>query len=248
MAIVRTAAREVVSLWIWGYLLTNTLVRFTIALFLSRFEDPKAAFGRWMHAWALGNMRWSFQTCRVEPHPPLPAPAVLLVNHQHFFDIELVTALVPPPISFVARVEVGGVPLIGSVIRHGGHLFVDRGGGRANETMLQEAVARLSDGGRVVFFGEGTRSKDGTIQTMRSGAFRLAARSGAPLVPVVLAGTRATFPRGYSMITPCRMAASFLAPRTVTEDDARSTAYRKAVRDEMAAEFSRIVPGTGPRI
>lgn len=240
----RPIARQIRSLRSWSYLVANTLVRFAIGLVDSAFRDPADAFGDTVHKWALGNMTCGF-ACEVRPHPPLPAPAVLIVNHQHFFDIQLLAALVPPPLFFVARVEVGRVPLIGSVLRRGGHILIARGSGPANEKAFDEAARRLASGGRVVFFGEGTRSKDGSIQTMRSGAFRLAARARVPLVPVVIAGTRSTFPTGYWPIVRARMAAAFLEPREVSEEQARSTAFRERVRGEMAGMLLSIAPGTG---
>ena len=242
----RPIFRQAVSLWIWAYVVVNTLVRFTMGLVGSLFRDSAVTFADAVHEWAVGNMNRGF-VCDVRPHAPLPAPAVLIVNHQHFFDIELLAALVPPPLFFVARVEVGRIPLIGSVLRRGGHVLISRGRGPANEQAFDEAARRLASGGRVVFFGEGTRSKDGSIQTMRSGAFRLAARAGVPLVPVVLAGTRATFPTGYWPIVRARMAAAFLEPRQVSEAEARSTAFRERVRGEMAGTLLRIAPGTGER-
>ena len=214
----------------------------------SLFGDPHRIFGAVVHAWALGNMRWGFHRCELEPHPPLPAPAIVLANHQHFFDIALVASLLPPPLYFVARREVGRVPLIGSVLRSGGHVFVHRGGGQGNDSALGDAVARLNEGGRVLFFGEGTRSAVDEILPLRSGALRLAARTGVPIVPLVIAGTRFTFPSGLWPIVPSRMAAAFLPPRTVNEVDARSTAYREALRAEMNAALVRIAPGTGSRI
>jgi 1-acyl-sn-glycerol-3-phosphate acyltransferase len=244
----RPLLRPIVSSWAWTFFLTNTVSRFTVGLALSKLGDPHRAFGRAVRSWAVSNMRYGFFRCDVEPHAPVPSPAILLVNHQHFFDIELVAALVPPPLVFAARVEVASVPLIGSVLRRGGHVLLARGGGAVNERAFDAAAARLEEGARVVFFGEGTRSQDGSIRSLRSGAFRLAARTGVPLVPLVLAGTRATFPSGLWPIVPSRMAAAFLPPRAVRPDEARSTSVREAVREEMAAALAALAAGTGPRI
>jgi 1-acyl-sn-glycerol-3-phosphate acyltransferase len=56
-------------------------------------------------------------------------------------------------------------------------------------------IERLIDGGwNLVVFAEGTRSRDGRVGVMRSGAAVLAARSGVPIVPVHIAGTHAAMP------------------------------------------------------
>jgi 1-acyl-sn-glycerol-3-phosphate acyltransferase len=245
---VRHAARQAVSLWCWAYLVVTTAGWVSTGVLLSTVRDPHKSFGWILRSWAGGIMRWGFHRCEVRGASGLPCPAVLLVNHQSGFDIALISYLVPPPLFFVARLEVGRVPLIGSVLRGGGHVFVRRGAGQSNEAAFDEAAARLREGGCVVFFGEGTRSRGDEVLPLRSGAFRLAARAGVPLIPLVLAGTRGTLPPGGWPIAPFRLAAEFLAPRTVTDDDARSASFREDLRHEMQAALTRLLPGTGPRI
>jgi 1-acyl-sn-glycerol-3-phosphate acyltransferase len=65
------------------------------------------------------------------------------------------------------------------------------GGGGAD---LLGAVPALRAGRAVVVFAEGTRSRDGEVAPFHSGALRLAAAAGVPVVPVGLAGTRDTLP------------------------------------------------------
>jgi 1-acyl-sn-glycerol-3-phosphate acyltransferase len=60
---------------------------------------------------------------------------------------------------------------------------------------LAGAAAALARGTSVVIFPEGTRSQDGTLGRFRSGAFRLAAQAGVPVVPVGLTGTREILPK-----------------------------------------------------
>lgn len=244
----RHIARQAVSLWCWAYLVVVTVGWVAVGELLSVVRDPQESFGCVVRSWAAGIMRWGFHTCEIRGAAALPSPAVLLVNHQSGFDIALIASLVPPPLFFVARLEVGRVPLIGSVLRRGGHVFVRRGAGSANEAAFDEAAERLREGGCVVFFGEGTRSRGEEVLPLRSGAFRVAARAGVPLIPLVLVGTRRTLPPGGWPIAPSRLAAEFLGPRTVTEDDARSASFREDLRREMQTALTRLLPGTGPRI
>jgi 1-acyl-sn-glycerol-3-phosphate acyltransferase len=244
----RIVARQAVSLWCWVYLAVATVVWVAVGQVLSTVRDPQESFGSVVRSWADGIMRWGFHRCEIRGGSGLPSPAVVLVNHQSGFDIALVASLLPPPLFFVARLEVGRIPLIGSVLRRGGHVLVRRGAGSANEAAFDEAAARLREGGRVVFFGEGTRSLRDEVLPLRSGAFRVAARAGVPVIPLVLAGTRGTFPSGAWPIAPSHLAAEFLAPRAVTEVDARSASFREDVRKEMEAALIRLVPLTGARI
>jgi 1-acyl-sn-glycerol-3-phosphate acyltransferase len=50
--------------------------------------------------------------------------------------------------------------------------------------------ARLQQKLSVMIFPEGTRTPDGELLPFRDGAFRLAIESGAPILPIVIAGTR----------------------------------------------------------
>lgn len=244
----RLVLRSGVSAVLWPYLLAATAGWVLVGRARSLVEPREEAFQHVFRRWALMNMRVGGFRCRVEGGSAVPAPAIIVSNHQHFFDIQVLAAILPPPFRFVSRVEVQRVPLIGSVLRHGGHLLVARGTAMGNEATMRRATELLERGMRIVFFPEGTRSRDGRIGPLRPGAFRLAAATGVPVVPVVLAGTREAFPAGYAHIVPARMAASILPPLAVTEREAKDDAWRDALRQEMSEHLARLEPETGPRL
>lgn len=244
----RDLLRYAVTLYTWPAFVANTAVSYGVGRLRSARSGWPAGFGITTHGWARRNLDWGGFTVRIEGDPAVPAPAVVVSNHQHYFDIELLAAVIPPPIFFVARRELVGIPLIGSVLRRGGHLLMDRGSMLSGEPVLREGGLRLEQGGRVAVFPEGTRSRDGRIGPLRAGAFRLAARHAVPVVPVVLAGTREPFRRNLTQLVPCRLAVAALPARRVDEDEARSAAWREALRAEMQAVHDRLAAGTGPRI
>ena len=241
--------RSLWSLYAWPAFVANSALRYPLVFLWRRGETVADSFQAWMHGWARVNLAGGLYRTAVDGPSDVPRPAVVVTNHQHIFDVQLVAALVPPPLRFVAREEILGVPLIGSVLRKGGHLTVARGGGAAaSEEVLRRAVAACRDGSRVAFFPEGTRSRDGRIGRLRSGAFRVAAEAGVPLQPIVLAGTRHTIPSLPGPIVPCTLAARFLPARPVGEEQARSAAWREELRDEMSRALAEIEPRTGPRL
>jgi 1-acyl-sn-glycerol-3-phosphate acyltransferase len=55
----------------------------------------------------------------------------------------------------------------------------------------------IGDGGSLLVFAEGTRSRDGRVGRLRSGAALLAAEHQLPIVPIYVSGTREAMPRGH---------------------------------------------------
>jgi 1-acyl-sn-glycerol-3-phosphate acyltransferase len=93
---------------------------------------------------------------------------------------------------FMAKVEMRTWPVIGWLATQSGVYFVRRGeGDRAAQRFSLDALA---DGRPIALFPEGTRSRDGRMRPFKSGAAFLATRSGAPVLPVGIAGSHRMFP------------------------------------------------------
>jgi len=60
---------------------------------------------------------------------------------------------------------------------------------RSQLKCLQSCIEMLSKGASVLFFPEGTRSKDKVMADFKKGAFSVAVKAGAPVVPITLIGT-----------------------------------------------------------
>jgi len=235
------------QLYIWPLVLANTLVGYLTGRIATLTLGADAAWALALRRWSRANMVLGFYRCRVEGIEHAVAGSVLASTHQGAFDVNVLSAILPRPYRFVARNEVLRVPAVGAALLAGGHVLIARGGGRQNDGALARAAERLRRGERIVFFPEGTRSRDGSVGGYRPGAFRLAAQAGRPLVPVVISGTRDAFASGSPMIVPTRIAVEFLPPRPVSEADARSEAFREAVRAEAAERLDRLRRDTGPR-
>ncbi len=176
----------------------------------TRGERWSAAVMRW---WGRAFARiagWRMSVSGLENLPP--GGAVLVANHQSHADIPLILAAVPGEVRFVAKKELGRVFLFGRAMIAAGNLMVDRADRRDAVRMFREAESRLSRGERVVLFPEGTRSATGALGEFKSGAFRIAAGSGVPVVPVFLDGGRFTLPKGGSRVHPARMTVRVLPP------------------------------------
>ncbi len=133
-------------------------------------------------------------------HIPESGPAILCANHRSYFDVSAVAYAVAKrgrPVRFLGKKEVFDAPIVGDLARAMGGIRVERGTG--DEGPIQEALAALAAGEMVVIMPQGTipRGRDFFDPHLRGrwGAARLAALSGAPVIPMGLWGTERVWPR-----------------------------------------------------
>ena len=140
---------------------------------------------------------------------PLEKPLVIASNHQSWFDIFLLAAVMPGSLRFVAKKELASVPLLGRAMRQAGHVFIDRQNRQAAFGAYDEAAAAIRAGISAVVFPEGTRSRTGELLPFKKGPFVLAIAARVPLVPAYCAGTFTLMPKGSWRIKPHPIALAF---------------------------------------
>jgi 1-acyl-sn-glycerol-3-phosphate acyltransferase len=134
-------------------------------------------------------------------HVPRTGPLILASNHCSFIDSVLIPAVVPRPVSFLAKSDYfEGRGIKGRLVKEWftafGALPVDRDDSRAALASLDTALSVLAEGGAFGIYPEGTRSRDGRLYRGRTGVAQLALTSGAPIVPVGLIDTEKLQPVG----------------------------------------------------
>jgi 1-acyl-sn-glycerol-3-phosphate acyltransferase len=142
---------------------------------------------------------------------------VLVSNHQSLVDIPLLLAAFPRPVKFLAKRELGEIPLFGQAMAAAGNLFVDREDPRDTVQLLREAGGRVRAGSLLIVFPEGTRSADGSVGEFKAGAFFIAQRSGMPVVPVYIDGGNKALPKGSLRMRPTELFVRVMSPLTVGE-------------------------------
>ncbi len=160
-----------------------------------------------------------FSAVEVEGWENLPMGACLFAsNHQSMLDPPLVGSSLPREISFIARRSLFDNPLFGFVIRACHSIPVDRG--EADIGAIRAALAALASGEGLLIFPEGTRSHDGEIMAPKAGAGLLACRSGVPVIPIRIRGTRDVLPRGSLLpVGSARVHLRFGSPMFAAEYD-----------------------------
>lgn len=116
--------------------------------------------------------------------------AVLFVsNHQGRFDIPLILGFIDKPKGFIAKIEMAKMPLVSDWMKYMKCIFMDRKDVRQSLRAINQGVEFLKSGYSEVIFPEGTRSIDGTLGDFKAGSFKLATKSGVPIIPVTIKGS-----------------------------------------------------------
>ncbi len=125
---------------------------------------------------------------------PARGPVLLAANHRSYFDVAalaLVAREIGRPVRFLGKREIFDAPVVGLIARAIGGIAVDRGSGSGQP--LREAEAALKAGEVVIVLPQGTipRGHDffDPVLLGKTGTARLAAITGATVVPVGLWGT-----------------------------------------------------------
>ncbi|MFB3924609.1 MAG: lysophospholipid acyltransferase family protein [Syntrophales bacterium] len=129
-------------------------------------------------------------------------PQIFMANHQSWFDIFIVFAHIPAQFSWIAKKELFSIPFFGTALRRLGTIEIDRKHHASALKSIDAAAQKIRDGKSVVTFPEGTRSMDGEIQPFKKGVFHLALKSGVPIVPISIVGSREIMPKKSLKIHP----------------------------------------------
>jgi 1-acyl-sn-glycerol-3-phosphate acyltransferase len=130
-------------------------------------------------------------------HIPRKGGICFVSNHGSIFDIVLLLAYAGRPIGFVAKKELSLIPMLNIWILLIGGLYIDRNSPRKAIKSINTGVGRIKAGSSMIIFPEGHRSKGRGLLPFRSGAFKLATLSGAPIVPVAITGSYDIFEKTY---------------------------------------------------
>nr|BFE48725.1 lysophospholipid acyltransferase family protein [Saccharothrix mutabilis subsp. capreolus] len=129
-------------------------------------------------------------------HVPTTGGAVLASNHVSYLDFIFAGYGAQPAkrlVRFMAKHEVFKHRVSGPLMRGMHHIPVDRANGQES---FQQALDALRAGEVVGIFPEATISRSFTVKDIKSGAVRLAAEAGVPLLPVAVWGTQRLWTKG----------------------------------------------------
>jgi putative phosphoserine phosphatase/1-acylglycerol-3-phosphate O-acyltransferase len=185
-------------------------------------------------------------------HIPDEGPVLLATNHRSYFDvvaIGLVAARLHRPVRFMAKQEVFDAPVVGQLARSLGGIAVARGTGSTEP--MRQAAAALRAGEVVIVLPQGTIPRGEAffdpVLHGHTGAARLAAETGAPVVPIGLWGTEQVWPRSSkvpnmtTLAHPPRVTVTVGEPVALgLEDAAADTTVLMATIADLLPDESRV--------
>lgn len=208
------------------FLLTKLVTRWSGARIMRLFIW---IYGRGWMTFSLPFMRISREGFTTENSRP---PAILIVNHLSFFDTYCMGALPYSNISFAVRAWPFKMFWYAPFMRLADYLNVED---ESWEQTLESSKKILGEGGSILFFPEGHRSRDGGLQRFYSGPFRISVETGVPVVPICITGSDTLLPPGRNWLFPAHIHLAALPP-ILPQNYSGPTAHiqlRKAVKGVM---------------
>src|ERR1700722_19929613 len=141
-----------------------------------------------------------------------PGAKIYASNHTSYFDVVALMMGLGVPYRFVAKMEVTGMPFIGTFLRQMGHLSFDRADAESRLHQAAEMEDFLRKGESVFVFPEGTFTRDPGVRQFQLGAFKAAVETGVPIIPVSLRGTRKILPDGAILPRPSDVTITLSSP------------------------------------
>ena len=151
-------------------------------------------------------------------HIPADGGVIVAPNHRSFLDPWVVGICLRRPVYFVAKRELFEKRWMGWFLNSLGAFPIRRG--EADQEAMETARVLVERGNALLIFPEGTRIRRGSLGEPKSGVGRLALQTGAPVVPVAVAGTERA--RRGIVIRPCSVGVRCGRPLTFPRVDSPS--------------------------
>ena len=199
---------------------------------LLSFFDPHAERAALLiRFWARGVLKVCGVSVRVSGRERLdPTKSYLfMANHQSNFDIPiLMSAFDLLQVRWVSKRAVRKVPIIGLCMARTQQVLVDRESPTQAVAVIRQVKTLLDAGISVIFFPEGTRTRDGRLQPFKPGGFAVAVEANVPVAPITVQGSRALWPPGGLDIRPGEVEVVFGEPIEL-----KAHLNKKAAREDL---------------
>ena len=177
---------------------------------------------------SLAIVNWAFRCCLKitgvqvtvigEENVPTDVPVFYVGNHRSYFDILLTYVRVPRPTGYVAKKEMEKIPLLNIWMRNLHCLFLDRENVKEGLKTILAAIEKIKSGISICIFPEGTRNKTpDTFLPFHEGSFKVAEKSGCPIVPMVINNSADIYEDHFPKIRKTHVVLEYLPPININD-------------------------------
>jgi 1-acyl-sn-glycerol-3-phosphate acyltransferase len=222
-------------------------------------DDRPAEYFDQFHAAARRGIGWTYALVRIVvslptlliyrvraigvENVPKDGPLVLAPNHFSQMDHFFVGLYLRRKIRFMAKSQMFGPPVLTYIYKHGGVFPVRRG--QHDEEAFKTAFAILDQGGMLLVYAEGGRSRSYELGRPKPGIGRIALESGVPVVPVAIHGSAKV--RRWKRFRFPKVTVQFGEPLTFAVEPGPSHDRQLEVATEVFDEVKAMYEGLATR-
>jgi 1-acyl-sn-glycerol-3-phosphate acyltransferase len=197
------------TIYAWGFVVLIMISHFLLSQFFSLFYEDKELCRTKLATFVV---KLGFKLLFVPLHIvgaeniPENERFILVCNHQSHMDIPVIIAGIHRHVAFIAKKELFKIPILGWDLRSMGHIKMDRQNARAAFAEMQALKdAIVSQQKSILFFPEGTRTRDGKLGQFKNGAFKLAIQTDTAVLPCLIEGTSNLLNRNSLLMKPAKV-------------------------------------------
>ncbi|HEX3022069.1 MAG TPA: lysophospholipid acyltransferase family protein [Lachnospiraceae bacterium] len=150
---------------------------------------------------------------------PKDQPVLYVSNHRSYFDILVSYASVPTLTGFVAKKEMRKLPFISSWMKNLNCLFLDRENIKEGMKTILQGIELVKNGYSIFIAPEGTRNQNKEMLPFKEGSFKIAEKSGCPIIPVSMNNTDNIFETHLPWVKKAHVVLEFGEPIYVNNLD-----------------------------
>ena len=173
-----------------------------------------------------------------EENVPTDTPVLYIANHKSLFDIIVTYIRCPRRTGYVSKDIMAKVPSLNLWMKRLYCLFLNRSDIKEGLKMILAGIDNIKNGISMCIFPEGTRNKtDELVLPFKEGSFKMAEKTGCPIIPMALTNTSAIFEDHFPLVKPTTVILEYGAPiypnELDKEDCKKIGAYCQRAVEEM---------------
>lgn len=183
-----------------------------------------------------------------EENVPKDIPVLYIGNHRSYFDILLTYTRCPIRCGYLAKIEMLRYPLLSNWMKNLHCLFLDRNDLRQGLKTILSAIEKIKSGISICIFPEGTRNRAESeldMMPFHEGSFKVATRTGCPIIPIALSNTAEMFEAHLPKIKKCHVILEYgkpIDPKELDKEDLKHIgAYTQNIILEMLKKNQEMI-------